>query len=299
MCYIPGMKILLTGATGYIGGQLLPRLSQDHQVRCMVRKPEGFGHPYGCEVVRGDVLSGWGLEDALEGVDVAYYLIHSMTGGGNFSYREKLGAEKFARASRNAGVRRVVYLGGLGPESGGASEHLQSRHVTAEILESSAPEFVYARAAVVLGEGSASFLMLRHLVEKLPAMICPRWIDVRTQPIASEDLVEALVHCAEAPNLQGEVQLGGKDVISYREMMLALARAEGRSQPLILKVPVLTPRLSSYWISFISSVDTGLARALVDSLKTETIVTKKPPPGINDRPMGIDQAMRRALGEED
>lgn len=290
------MRILLTGATGYVGGELLPRLVQDHQVRCMVRRPQYF-HREGVEVVRGDVLSGFGLEDALDGIDVAFYLIHSMTGGGDFGAREKLGAENFARACRNAGVRRVVYLGGLGPESGGTSRHLQSRHCTAEILQGAAPEFVYARAAVVIGKGSASFLMLRHLVDKLPAMICPRWIDIKTQPIAVDDLLDALVHCAENDGLVGEVQLGGKDVVSYREMMLTLARAEGRREPLIIKVPVLTPKLSSYWISFISSVDTGLARALIDSLKTETVVTQDPPPGVNDHPMGIIDAMRSALGD--
>lgn len=290
------MRILLTGATGYVGNELLPHLIENHQVRCMVRRPNKFGQPYGCEVVKGDVVSGQGLKEALDGIEVAYYLIHSMTGGGDFMAQESQGARNFALAAREAGVRRIIYLGGLGNEDGDTSKHLQSRHLTAEILKEAVPEFVYARAAVVLGEGSASFLMLRHIVEKLPAMICPKWIDVKTQPIAAVDLVEALIKMAEIPDLSGEIQLGGSDVVTYREMMLSLARAEGRREPPIIKVPVLTPKLSSYWLTFISSVDTMLARALVDSLKTETVVTKDPPPGINDHPLGLEQSMRVALG---
>jgi len=291
------MRILITGATGYVGGQLLPYLNDNHQVVCLVRNANLFKAPKGVEVVQGDVLSGEGLNQALQGVDVAYYLIHSMSDGGDFSQRERLGAENFTAACQAQGVRRLVYLGGLGEEDELHSKHLQSRHATAEILSQAAPEFVYARAAVVLGRGSASFLMLRHLVDKLPAMICPLWIDVKTQPIASEDLVQALVHCGEEEGVVGEIQLGGADVVTYREMMLALARAEQRRKPIIIKVPVLTPKLSSHWISFISSVDTGLAKALIDSLRTETVVTKNPPVGVNDHPRGIDQAMREALGK--
>ncbi len=265
-----------------------------HEVRCLARKPEALAGQ-ARDVAKGDVLSGEGLDAALDGVEVAFYLIHSMTGGGDFAERDRRAATNFAEAARKAGVRRVIYLGGLGPDHGEGSGHLTSRHETAEILKDSAPEFVYARAAVVIGDGSASLIMLRHLVERLPAMICPRWIDVNTQPIAVTDLVTSLLHCAEVPNLNGEVQLGGADVVTYRQMMLSLANALGRRKPIVIRVPVLTPKLSSHWIGFVTAVDSGVAKPLIEGLKAETIVTTPPPAGINDSPMGLDAAMRAAV----
>ncbi len=289
------MKVLLTGATGYVGSQLLPvLLEHGHEVRCLARKPESLAAS-GAEVIKGDVLNGEGLDEALEGVEVAWYLVHSMVGGGDFAERDRRGARNFAEAARRQGARRVVYLGGLSPDDAG-SAHLSSRHETAVLLEESAPEFVYARAAVVVGDGSASLIMLRHLVERLPVMLCPRWIDVATQPIAALDLVAALARCGEVDGLNGEVQLGGRDVVTYREMMLSLARALGRKPPLVIRVPVLTPKLSSHWVGFVTAVDSGIARPLIDGLKTETIVTARPPVGINDNPVGLDEAMRTAVG---
>jgi uncharacterized protein YbjT (DUF2867 family) len=289
------MKILLTGATGYVGQQLLPvLLASGHDVRCLARTPEALQGQ--CEdVVQGDVLTAAGLDEALAGIDVAYYLIHSMVGGGDYAERDRRAATNFAKAAREAGVRRVIYLGGLGPDDGEGSGHLTSRHETAEILKDSAPEFVYARAAVVIGDGSLSLIMLRHLVERLPAMICPRWIDVNTQPIAATDLVAALTHCAEVPDLSGEVQLGGADVVTYRQMMLSLAKALGRRKPIVIRVPVLTPKLSSHWVGFVTAIDSGVAKPLIDGLKAETIVTMPPSAGINDAPMGLDAAMRAAV----
>lgn len=291
------MRILLTGASGYVGSQLLPGLVEaGHEVRCLARDPDRLDAP-GAEKVRGDVLAGTGLDEALDGIEVAYYLVHSMAGGGDFAERDRVAASNFAEAARKAGVRRVIYLGGLSPDESLDSAHLRSRHETADLLRSAAPEFVYARAAVVLGSGSASLVMLRELVERLPVMVCPRWIDVRTQPIAVADLVAALLHCAELPGLEGDVQLGGADVVTYREMMLSIARALDRRPPVVIPVPVLTPKLSSHWVGFVTTVDQGIAKPLIDGLKAETIVTNPPPPGINDAPLGIDEAMRAAVSD--
>ncbi len=293
-------SVLVTGATGYVGGHLAPELLQRGlDVRCLVRDPRRAALPAGVEVVQGDVLKEDTLEPALDGVGVAYYLVHSMGGGGGdggFAERDRAGANAFARAARAAGVRRIVYLGGL---AGGTSEHLRSREEVAEILARAVPETVHARAAMVIGAGSASFLILRHLVERLPAMVCPRWIDTHTQPIAIRDVVGALAALADpAAHMPSEVQLGGADVLSYRDMMRRYAAVAGRRAPLVVRVPVLTPRLSSYWLALVTPVDFGVARPLVQGLSTEMIVDVPPPAGINDAPMGFDEAVREALAED-
>jgi uncharacterized protein YbjT (DUF2867 family) len=290
-------QVLITGATGYIGGHLAPALLQRGlHVRCLARDPSRAALPERADVVQGDVLQESTLPPALEGIDVAYYLVHSMGGGdGAFAQRDRAGAEAFARAATAAGVRRVVYLGGL---EGGNSEHLRSREEVAGILAAAVPDTVHARAAMVIGAGSASFLILRHLVERLPAMVCPRWIDTRTQPIAIRDVVGALAALADpAPAVTSEVQLGGADVLTYREMMHRFAAAAGRRAPLVLRVPVLTPRLSSYWLGLVTPVDPGVARPLVQGLSAEMLVRTAPPAGINDAPLGFDDAVREALAE--
>ena len=291
-------SVLVTGATGYVGGHLAPELlRRGLNVRCLVRDPRRAALPAGVEVVQGDVLQEPTLAPALDGVDVAYYLVHSMGGGsdGSFAERDRAGAGAFARAAQAAGVGRIVYLGGL---AGGQSEHLRSREEVAEILARSVPGTVHARAAMVIGAGSASFLILRHLVERLPAMVCPRWIDTLTQPIAIRDVVGALAALADpATDVPNEVQLGGADVLSYRDMMRRYAAVAGRRAPLVVRVPVLTPRLSSYWLALVTPVDFGVARPLVQGLSTEMIVQVPPPAGINDEPMGFDDAVREALAE--
>jgi len=267
--------IAVAGATGYVGGRLCRRLrEQDAEVRALARAPERARGPkeIGCEVREADVLRPETLASALEGVDVAYYLVHSMGRGSdrNFAQHDEEGARNFAAGAAAAGVRRIVYLGGLGE----GSKHLASRHATAETLRAGPVPVTYFRAAAVIGAGSESFLTVFHLVRRLPLMITPRWVTIRTQPIAVEDAVALLAAAAdlEAP-LDREIQVGGPDVTTYGGMIDELARALGRRRPLRLTVPVLTPGLSSLWIGLVTPVDSGVARPLIEGLSTETVIT--------------------------
>ncbi len=290
--------ILVTGATGYVGSQLVPELlTRGHAVRALARRPENTTLPGAVDVRQGDALSGQGLPEALEGVRTAYYLIHSMGRGaqGDFAENDRRAARTFGDAAAAAGVRRVIYLGGLGPTSADASVHLRSRHEVALLLRERMPELVYVRAAMIIGAQSASFVMLRSLVERLPAMICPRWIDTRSQPVSIVDVVRTLADLAERPDAPEEVQLGGPDVLTYREMMQRAASVLGRRPPAIITVPVLSPRLSSHWVTLVTPVDPDLARPLVDGLKSEMVVERTPPPGINDHPLAFEAAVREAL----
>jgi uncharacterized protein YbjT (DUF2867 family) len=288
--------ILLTGASGYVGSHLLPELqSRGQRVRALVRDPARADLPPGVELRKGDAVKGTGLRAALDGVNTAYYLIHSMSGRDDFVKRDRAAAVNFGEAAAAAGVERVVYLGGLGPTGPDASIHLRSRHEVAELLRQRVPRLVYVRAAMVIGPGSASFEMLRHLVGRLPVMITPRWVDTRSQPVAIADVVRALADAGELEDPPAEVQVGGAEVLTYREMMRRTAAVLERRPPLILKVPVLTPRLSSYWVSLVTPVESGLVRPLVDGLKSETVVEQPPPAGLNDAPLGFDEAVRAAL----
>jgi uncharacterized protein YbjT (DUF2867 family) len=294
--------IVLTGATGYVGGRLLPRLlGAGHEVRCIVRRPERAQLPTGAAVVQGDVLEGTGLDEALNGADVAYYLVHSMGGRGaaeDFADRDRRAAQTFGRAARAAGVGRTIYLGGLEGGDGAdaaTSKHLRSRHEVAEVLRRETGALVHVRAAMVVGAGSASFQILRALVEHLPLMLTPRWLDTRSQPVAIRDVADALAALAVRQDPAGEVQLGGADVLTYRDMLRRFARVVGRRQPVLLPVPVFTPRLSSYWVALVTPVELGLVQPLVEGLSAETIVRRPPPPGLNDAPLGFDDAVRAAL----
>ncbi len=303
-------SVLLTGASGAIGARLAPLLaapaslssSADGELRCLLRRPDATSLPSGARAVQGDAVSGEGLAEALAGVETAYYLIHSMGRGGDraedFAARDRRAATNFGRAAEASGVRRIVYLGGLaGGAASDSSDHLRSREEVAELLAPHVPELVHARAAMVIGAGGASFEMLRALVRRLPAMVCPRWIDTRTQPIAIDDVAAALAALRARHDVTGDVELGGPGALTYREMMVRTAHAMDRRPPLILRVPVLTPRLSSYWVMLVTPVENDLVRPLVDGLTEEMIVRTPPPPGINDAPMDFDAAVRAALTE--
>jgi uncharacterized protein YbjT (DUF2867 family) len=293
--------IAVAGATGYIGGLLCARLrAEGVEVRALARHPEASPElaRLGCEVRAADVLDSETLGPALEGVDVAYYLVHSMGRGsdGDFAQRDHEGAENFAAAAAAAGVRRIVYLGGLGQ----GSTHLESRHATAETLRAGAVPVVYFRAAAVIGAGSESFRTVFYLVRRLPLMITPRWVTVRTQPIAVGDVLAYLGAAADlgAP-LDREIQIGGADVTTYGGMIDELARALGRRPPLRLTVPILTPALSSLWIGLVTPVDAGVARPLIEGLATETVVTD--PTGMElfpaIRPTPLSKALSEAVGD--
>jgi uncharacterized protein YbjT (DUF2867 family) len=292
--------ILVTGATGYVGGMLVPALlDAGHTVRALVRDPARADLPAAVTLARGDVVRGTGLDDALRDVDVAFYLVHAM-GRGNgpaadFAERDRTAARQFGAAAAAAGVRRIVYLGGLEGAGGHVSAHLRSREEVAELLAEAVPEVVHVRAAMVIGAGSASFQMLEALVRRLPVMVTPKWIDTRSQPVAVVDVVRVLAALVEHPDPPAEVQLGGADVLTYREMMSRMAVVIGRRPPVIIKTPVLSPRLSSYWTSFVTPVEAGLARPLVEGLSAEMVVRRPPPPGLNDRPLGFEDAVRDAL----
>ncbi|MGE0068107.1 MAG: NAD(P)H-binding protein [Solirubrobacterales bacterium] len=289
--------IAVAGATGYIGGLLCKELlERGKEVRALARRPERAGDlaQAGCEVVRADVLEPASLGPALDGVDVAYYLVHSMGRGsdGDFARRDHQGAENFAAAAAAAGVRRIVYLGGLGE----GSKHLASRHETAEVLRAGPVPVAYFRAAAVIGAGSESFRTVFYLVKRLPVMVTPRWVTTRTQPIA---VVDAVAYLADASDLDlpldRELQIGGPDVTTYGGMIDELARALGRRPPFRITVPVLTPALSSLWIGLVTPVDAGVARPLIEGLATETVVTD--PSGMELLPERVPVALEQALRE--
>lgn len=293
--------IAVAGATGYIGGLLCGRLREEGQeVRALARHPERAEKlkEAGCEVVQADVLDAATLGPALEGADVAYYLVHSMGRGsdGDFAARDQEGAENFAAAAAAAGVKRIVYLGGLGE----GSKHLDSRHRTAETLRRGEVPVVYFRAAAVLGAGSESFRTAFYLVRRLPLMVTPRWVSTRTQPVAVADAVAYLAAAAdlELP-VERQIEIGGPDVTTYGGMIDELARALGRRPPTRITVPLLTPFLSSLWIGLVTPVDSGVAKPLIEGLATETVVDDPAGmelfPGVERTP--LRQALAAALAE--
>lgn len=269
------MRILLTGATGYIGSRLAPRLrAAGHRVRALARDPGKLlarGWDPG-DVVRGDVLDPATLPAALEGTDVAYYLVHSMTtAGGDFAARDREAARAFAGAAEAAGVSRIVYLGGLGDESDRLSTHLASRQETGDVLRAGPVPVTELRAAIIVGAGSASFEIVRDLTRRLPLMVCPRWVASRCEPIAVGDVLAYLVAVLDEPRSVGQtLEIGGGDVLTYADLMRVTASVQGR-RVRILTVPLLTPRLSAYWLNLVTSVPMSLARPLVEGLRNDVV----------------------------
>jgi uncharacterized protein YbjT (DUF2867 family) len=293
--------IAVAGSTGYIGGLLSRRLCEDGvAVRALARHPERAEElkRAGCEVHRADVLEPETLGPALAGVEVAYYLVHSMGRGsdGDFAERDHQGAENFAAAAATAGVKRVVYLGGLGE----GSKHLDSRHATAETLREGEVPVAYFRAAAVIGAGSESFRTVYYLVRRLPLMVTPRWVKTRTQPIAVDDVIRFLASATDLSlPLEREIQIGGPDVTTYGGMIDELAHALGRPRPLRITVPVLTPALSSLWIGLVTPVDAGVARPLIEGLETETVVGDRSGMELLGGPAttSLEQALHQAVAE--
>ena len=296
------MRILVVGASGYIGSRLVPLLEAlGHDLVLVSRdaRPLAARFPES-QVVAADLLDPSTLPPALEGIEVAYYLAHSMGAGERgFAERDRQAARSFAQAAKRAGVARIVYLGGLGDDSADLSHHLASRHETGAELAAHGVPVTEFRAAVIIGSGSASFEILRHLTERLPIMITPRWVGTRCQPIGIRDVLDYLAGALGHPQETGIVEIGGPDVLSYGDMMRTYARLRGLRR-LMIPVPVLTPRLSSYWVNLVSPVPAGIARPLIEGLRNEVVVRNPgPATAFGLHPLPYVEALQRAIDRTD
>lgn len=300
-------KCLVTGATGYIGGRLVPYLLRaGHEVRVTVRdstRLNGRQWEDDVEIIEADVLDPRTLDDVLKDIDVAYYLVHSMSGTGSDSFHEKdlNAARNFGRKAEEHDVDRIIYLGGLGNDSEELSEHLKSRHLVGEVLREFAPDVTEFRAAIVVGSGSKSFEMIRYLTERVPLMICPQWVFSKVQPIAIRTVLNYLTKAATRDEARNEIiEIGGRSVLEYADMMEIYADLKGLTR-MIIPVPVLTPKLSSYWVHWMTPIPAALARPLIEGLKNDVIVNdekaKKMFPDVE--PMRYREAVRRAIERVD
>lgn len=292
--------VLLAGATGYVGGRLIPLLEkQPVTLRCLARNPEKLRSAVQetTQIIRGDVLDAASLDEALQGVHTAYYLVHLMSGSKDFEKQDRQAAENFATAAKKAGVRRIIYLGGLGADDDPKlSPHLRSRHEVGRILRDAGVETIEFRASLVIGSGSLSFDLVKSLTDRLPVMLCPRWLTTPTQPIAVDDVLAYLLAARELPPGKSRIfEIGGKDVVTYGKIIQEYARQRGLRRWLI-SVPVLTPYLSSLWLALVTPTAFEVGRHLIEGLKNPTVVHDQTAMDVfSTRPMGIREAIEKAL----
>jgi len=296
------MKILLTGATGYVGGRLLKKLeSEGHQLRCLARNPEHLKERVGSstEIVQGDLLDEGSLGKAMLGIEAAYYLVHSMGAGGDFEDKERRSASHFASAAKQAGIKKIIYLGGIS-HGQGLSAHLKSRKEVGAILADSGVAVIEFRASIIIGSGSLSFEMIRALMERLPIMTTPKWVSVLSQPIAIEDVSQYLLEAIQIPMEESRVfEIGGPDKMSYLDLMKEYGRQRGLKR-WIIPVPVLSPGLSSLWLGLITPLYARVGRKLIESIRHETTVHDDSATKLfSVKPLPIREAINRALKNED
>jgi uncharacterized protein YbjT (DUF2867 family) len=290
------MRVLVVGATGYVGGRLVPRLlAEGHDVRCLARRPAKLSlQPWRnrVEIVEGDIGDPTSLKEAAAGCDAAYYLVHSMGSSDDFADTDRIGAENFRQAADETGLGRVVYLGGLARDPQ-RSRHMRSRHEVGRILASGATPVTELRAGVIIGSGSLSFEMIRYLTDVLPVMITPRWVRTRCQPVAIADVLDALVGALDESGASRVLEVGGPDILSYRDMMRIYAEEAGLRRRLVIPIPMLTPRLSSLWIGLVTPLPTSMARPLIESVRTDAVFSEGTAAVLGRTPFRI--AIRRAL----
>lgn len=306
----PEDRVLILGATGFIGSRLIRELAKKNiRMRLLVRNKLKAAaivpKEADAEIIEGDILKNENLRDSLRGINSAFYLVHSMGGRNisetiNYAEKDKLAAKNFVSAADAEGLKRVIYLGGLGETGPKLSEHLKSRTEVARILSTGRAKETFLRAAVIIGAGGASFEMLRHLVERLPVMICPRWIDTKIQPIAVKDVLAYLTGCLLNTRTAGQTfDIGGPDILTYRIMMHQYAEARGLAKRVIISVPFLSPRLSSYWVDFVTPVPSGISHPLIEGLRNEVVCKdKKIDEFIPIQKTSFQEAVKIAFSEE-
>lgn len=292
--------VLLTGASGYVGGRLIPLLEQQPVIlRCLARNPDKLRASVrdSTQVVQGDVLDATSLDEALQGVHTAYYLVHLMSGSKDFEKEDRQAASNFAQAAKKAGVNRIIYLGGLGDDAEPKlSPHLRSRHEVGKILRDSGVETVEFRAGMVVGAGSTSYQLMKSLTDRLPVMLCPRWLATATQPIAIDDVLAYLLAAKDLPTGESRIfEIGGPDVVTYGDLIREYARQRGLRR-LLISVPVLTPYLSGLWLALVTPATYEVGRHLIEGLKNPTVVRdQKALEVFRIRPMGVQEAIQKAI----